>query len=65
MKELQRSLKILRNDAIERRLGDLAIVYGWSEIRLGEQILNRQMTDSERYRMCLQANTSVRQTPGT
>ncbi len=37
-----RSLMQLRTDAIERGLNDLAIVYGWTLLRYGEEIIQRQ-----------------------
>lgn len=44
-------LKRLRNDAIERGMQELAIVYGWSAIRLGQELLQRQLTQIELYRL--------------
>jgi hypothetical protein len=48
-----KSLKVLRDDALTRRpmMDDLAIVYGWSMIRIGEQILGREMTAIDLYSM--------------
>lgn len=37
--EIRRAMILLRQDAIERGMDDLAIVYGWSAIRLGSEIL--------------------------
>lgn len=36
---LYRSLTLLRIDALERNLRDLAIVYGWALMRRGEEIV--------------------------
>lgn len=47
---MDKSFNILRNDAIERGMLDLAIVYGYSQIKTREEFLNTQMTDKERYK---------------
>lgn len=43
MDAIRKSIQALRDDAIERGLTDLAIVYGWSAIRLGEHVLGAKM----------------------
>lgn len=37
--DVRRTMMILRLDAIQRRMLDLAEVYGWSAIRLGGEML--------------------------
>lgn len=48
-----KSLQVLRNDALARRpqLDDLAIAYGWSMIRIGQEILGREMDAMDLYRL--------------
>ena len=41
-----RSLKMLRQDAIDRGMSDLAIVYGWNAIALGAEILQEKMAEA-------------------
>jgi hypothetical protein len=41
-KQLQRALLSLRQDAIRRGLKELAICYGWSVIRIGEELLTNR-----------------------
>lgn len=53
MKEVKDSICALREDAIARGMQELAIVYGWSAIRLSEQILQRKMSDVEMYRLAM------------
>lgn len=43
MKEIAKSIGLLRRDAIERGMQELAITYGWSEIQLKAEILNSMM----------------------
>lgn len=52
-KDVLRSLQLLRNDALARRpqMGDLAIAYGWSMIKIGERILGREMDAMDLYRL--------------
>lgn len=51
MEQIAKSIDTLRRDAIEREMSDLAIVYGWSQIRLNEEAIGRQMTRIEKYRL--------------
>ena len=53
---VKRSISILRHDAMARGMDELAIVYGWSEIRISDQILLRKVVENERYRACLGRN---------
>lgn len=39
MGEVRRTLMLLRYDALERGMADLAIVYGWSAMRIGTEML--------------------------
>ena len=55
MKDAAHSVGRLRVDALSRGMDELAIAYGWSQIRLNEEKIGRQMTDLERYRMALAA----------
>lgn len=50
---IMKSLKILRDDALAHRpkMDELAIVYGWSMIRLGQEILGREMDALDLYRL--------------
>lgn len=48
MDDLDKSLTLLRNDAIERGFQELAISLGWSLIRMRAEKLMRAMTDIER-----------------
>ena len=41
------SIGKLRRDAIKRGMQELAIAYGWSEIRMKEEKLERKMTQIE------------------
>jgi hypothetical protein len=52
-KKILKSLQILRNDALARRpqLDDAAIAYGWSMIRIGQEILGREMDAGDLYRL--------------
>lgn len=45
------TLQKLRNDALARDMSDLAIAYGWSMIRLGQEILGREMSALDLYRL--------------
>jgi hypothetical protein len=42
---LYRALAVLRQDALERSLIELAIVYGWSMVRLSNEIIAKQITE--------------------
>ena len=42
MREIRWTLIRLREDAIARRMFDLAEAYGWSAIRLGSEILAQE-----------------------
>ena len=44
MSDVEKSLGVLRNDAIARGMLELAITYGWSMLRLGDERIARQMT---------------------
>jgi len=48
-KNVYEAIKALRRDALERGMQELTLAYGWSAIRLGEQVLNRKMTETELY----------------
>ena len=48
---IERAIGKLRADAIERGLSDLAIAYGWSQIRLREELLGRRLADIDRYKL--------------
>lgn len=37
--EIRRSMMILRYDALENGMTDLAVVYGWASMRLGSEML--------------------------
>lgn len=52
-KAILKSLQILRNDALIRspQMDDLAIAYGWSMIRIGQEILGREMDAIDLYRL--------------
>lgn len=47
LKAIHKSIKLLRDDAIERGMVDLSIEYGWCQMSLGEQIL--RLLAPERY----------------
>lgn len=51
MDEAANSIGLLRQDALDRGMPDLAIAYGWSQIRLNEEHIGRQMTKLEIYKM--------------
>lgn len=51
MRKIHETINELRRDALERDMTDLAIAYGWSAIRLGEEYLKREMTQLEIYRL--------------
>jgi hypothetical protein len=42
MIDIGKALDILRRDTIERGMLELAIVYGWSQIKLWQETLNRK-----------------------
>jgi hypothetical protein len=52
-KQILKSLQLLRNDALARRpvMDDLALAYGWSMIRIGQDILGREMNAMDLYRL--------------
>ena len=50
-KQEYETLKRLRSDALDRGMHELAIAYGWSAIRVGEEILGREMTQLEIYKL--------------
>jgi hypothetical protein len=43
------AIDLLRRDALDREMLDLAVVYGWSQIRINETIIGRKMTELELY----------------
>ena len=47
-KAVLKSLRVLRDDALSHRpqMDDLAIAYGWSMIRIGQEILGRPFDDA-------------------
>lgn len=47
---IYRSLMALRVDAMDREMLDLAIVYGWSLMRIGEQHVQEAMKQIGRHR---------------
>jgi hypothetical protein len=51
MDEVAKSILVLRKDALARGMDDLAIVYGWSAIRLYDENIGRQITQIELYRL--------------
>lgn len=51
MDDLIKSIGRLRQDALDRGMLDLCVVYGWSQILLGEEQIDRQMTKLEQYKM--------------
>lgn len=42
-----RTLMMLRADALEKRMDDLSLVYGWSAIRLNGEAIDAQMRGSK------------------
>ncbi len=40
---MRKSFDLLRKDALERGMDDLAIVYGWSLMRMGQEQLDAYM----------------------
>ena len=42
---LYRALAVLRQDALERGLTELAIVYGWSMMRISNEIIASQIAE--------------------
>jgi len=51
MDDTAKSIGRLRQDALDRGMLDLGVVYGWSQIRLNEEAIGRQMTKLELYKM--------------
>ena len=43
-----RSLLVLRNNALEQEMYELAIVYGWSLIRIGCELLDEQWANGSK-----------------
>jgi hypothetical protein len=44
------AILILRNDAMERGLDGLALLYGWSAVMLGAEVMFEQRIKLEQYR---------------